>query len=469
MNARLRLSLLALAVFSLLGTNAAHAQRGTPPAPGTTYSSGTSQNGKAGRWETKHDRPTINSKDGTTFGDSRTTVNGASRNSDPVVAANRDGRLYDKRNGRFLSEDGAADAMDRADAYNRPRGVTLADWKLTGDKPAAAGLNAGPFEDGRADILGGGPDDPGRLSVDVLRAEGEGGAQVVALENGYGANAELKGQLTLVGINGEVGKKWGDDMNNVNVGAKGQAYVGANGELGGSGEITTDGVTARGKAGVFAGGKAEGEISGGFTICGVNIGAKGTGEVSYGIGAEAEGYFKVNWSTMTVKIGGKAAATFGGGAGAGGEVEVSLAELMKNPNAAANCAFEKLKAAGEFVIRKGGELVDAAVDLGEAGIEKLGEAADVVGGAISDGASWAGDRVSDAGGAIADGASWLGNKLCVWCDDPPPPPARPVAVAPARSPSGYNGPRNAMTVPTGRGGPDSGGSGSASPGVGITR
>lgn len=43
---------------------------------------------------------------------------------------------------------------------------------------------------------------------------------------------------------------------------------------------------------------------------------------------------------MTVKVGGKAALTFGGGAGAGGEVEISRAKLLKDPRAAGRCALE---------------------------------------------------------------------------------------------------------------------------------
>ena len=403
--------------------------------------------------ERTHERPNLNARDGRTLPGSRTTVNGASRNSDPVVAQNSAGRNYDKRNGRLMSDSQAADANDRAGAYETPEGVTLASWE-TGE--GEAGLNAGPFENGRANILGGGPDDPGRLSIDVLRASGEGSASIIALPNGYGATAELKGQVTLIGISGEIEGQYGDDMNNIRGGASGQAYIGAEGELSGSAQITTDGVQANGKAGAFIGGKAEGEITGGFTICGISIEAKGTGEASYGIGAEAEGYFKVNWATMTVKIGGKAALTFGGGAGVGGEVEISLAELMKDPAAAAMCAWDKIKEAGEWVLRTGGELVDGAVQLASDGIEVLSNAADAVTGFVSDVGSTIGQGLSD--GASAVGCFFFG------CDEdePPAPPRRAVATSNFGNNTGRFAPTAATAGSYGNGG-------RASEGVGISR
>src|SRR6476659_288859 len=86
------------------GTSPSEHKEGEEPTAwdGTTH---------VGKGEWTHERPTMS--DG--------TKNGRSWNSDPVVGENKNGRLYDKRNGQFISKDNAKDARERADNYENPK------------------------------------------------------------------------------------------------------------------------------------------------------------------------------------------------------------------------------------------------------------------------------------------------------------------------------------------------------------
>lgn len=342
-------------------------------------------------------------------------------NTDPVIAKGPRGQLYDLNTGRLLTPQEVADATERANAYAVPRSVTVVEYGDAG----ALGITEGAFVNGRATLVEG---EYGRIDVNALRLDGQWSAKGGISREGVTGSFYAKGQATLFGITGETKTFALGDPNgltNATVMAKGQAYVGAEAELDANVLINREGVSGNVSAGAFAGGKAEGDIVGGFSICGVSLGATGHGEVSYGIGAEAQGYFKVNWATMTVKIGGKAALTFGGGAGAGGEVEISLSKLMKDPRAAAMCALDGLKKAAEK------------------GIEVLSNGADAVTSFVSSGAK----------------------KLCFWCEDEKP---KPTSVS-ATDAGGYNGGRNTRTtVPSGTGA-GTPGNGRGSRGVGITR
>lgn len=396
-----RLGALSVVVASLLAGDVAFAQ-GTPPAatdPSRAATRAAIANGAPGTaggitgpldpnptygpsgpvpgsgWEKTHQRPKIWSYD-----------------SDPIVAERpgKPGKFYDARTGDnrirgTMNKDVAADAIERRGYYEPKKTVNLYDW-TTGEK--AVGINAGPFKDGRWTVAGnenfdGSKENGGRLSVDALRLSGQADAKVGVVTQGYGVqgNVALKGQATLVGINGEFAQKWGRG-GPVEGGftGKGQAYVGAEAYAIGTAEISTQRLTANGKIGAFAGAKAEGELSG--EIGSQYVGSiKGTvkGEVSYGIGASAEGYFTVDWTTMTVKVGGRASAALGVGAGVGFDTEISV-------KPAVDWTVKQVKAAGT---------------------------------AIANGATVAAN-------AVADGAKWVAKKLCFWCSDPPPPVSAPI-------------------------------------------
>ena len=323
------------------------------------------------------------------------------RNSDPVVAM-RDGggtkgdRYYDSRTGETLSRPAANEALNRQEMYGQQNSVQIYEWDLPGGE---VGMNAGPFENGRW-TLAGGPREEGQaggeLNFDVLRAEAGGTAQAGFIPGGVQANVDYKAQATLVGINGEYTTGRYNIAGPVNgeTSVNGQAYIGAEATLNATAELSTERLRLNGRAGAFAGGKLEGEIK--QTVGLENVGdisATLQGEISYGIGAQAEGYFNVDWTNMSVKFGGRASAALGVGAGLGFETEISV------------------KPAVDWVVQNGGAVVSAA-----------------------------GDALSSAGSAIAGTASAIGKKLCFWCSDPPAPTA-PVATAP-----GTNVTRNAPTT-----------------------
>lgn len=417
-----------LAVLSLLmfapATLAYANEPGGAPSSGEepTAWDGTTHVGKG---EVSHERPVMS--DG--------TKNGRSWNSDPVVGENKNGRLYDKRNGQFLSKDNAKDARERGENYeNDPKGVTL----YQKDGEGTTGINVGPIKDGSVNLAEG---KYGSVDLNVGQLYGEYTAGVGVTKDGVTGRVQAYGQVTLVGLSAETKDfKFGNEELGGDVRARGNAFIGADGTVDGSLAVGKNGVNAHGKAEVFAGGKATGQVAGSLTICGVSIAARGEGEVSYGIGATAEGYFKVDWSTMTVKIGGKAALTFGGGAGAGGEVEISLQKLIENPSMAANCAWEGVKKVAEAAYEGGKELVSTAYDLGKQGVAALSSAADTVG-----------STLSNAGDTLASAA----HHLCFWCSDDKP----------KDDSGGSNVARNAVTVPPG----DSNSGGGATPIYGQKR
>ena len=81
--------------------------------------------------------------------------------------------------------------------------------------------------------------------------------------------------------------------------------------------------------------------------------------MSAGAGAGAVGFFKVDWVKGSVKFGGNADATLGLGAGAGGTVEVSIEQILKDPRMAGLCVKDG-------VTKFGKSLSDGAVAVGNA-------------------------------------------------------------------------------------------------------
>ncbi len=455
MKGRIARRILLPLLLALPGVALADGGNTGPSDPNVTF------NGTTFKRDSVHQRPAINSKKGHTLPGGRTSANGWAVNSDPVVAENRNRRLYDKRNGQFLSQSQAEAAKRSSKYYEAGTGVTLFELKtgtqdINGNyQPDATGLNAGGFKDGRYNILheAGSPNAgtiPNRLSVDVLRAEGQGTVKVGVIPGGVAAAAQLRGQATLIGLSGEYTRSFGDSdsINTAQVSTKGQAFVGAAGELQAVANVSNRGALLTGRAGAFVGGRAEGEAGGSVTICGVQIGAKGVGEVSYGLGAAAEGYMVVNWSTMTVKFGGRAAATLGLGAGVGGEVEISLQKVLENPAMAARCALQPLADLAVAAYETGRDLVLAARDLGAQGIEQLTNAYDAV-------SSYVGDTLSQASDFVSNGIQ----SLCFWCSK-----SAPAPNAVATNSQGLQLPRNSRTVVSGPSQPGSGG-----PSIGLRR
>lgn len=319
-----------------------------------------------------------------------------SRNSDPIVAErpNAPGKYYDARqqDNRVrgtLGKDRVADAKEREGYYDQKNSVTIASGEKELWKGAVVEGSAGEFnkETGNG----------AKVEACALCTEGKISGNAGITANGVQASGTFEAGAYLAKVDGEAGAKYNGDVVQAGVNAKGSAFVGAQVKGTGTVEISRERITANGKVGAFAGGKAEGSVSGEVGLTNVGT-AKGTvtGEISYGIGASAEGYFTVDWSTWTVKTGGRVSATLGVGAGVGFQTEISVKPA-----------------------------VDWAVDK-----------AKVVGTAIADGAT----RV---GSAIADGAKSLVSSLCFWCD-PPAPVAAPMP-APQQINTGAAPPLNAST------------------------
>lgn len=402
-----RFGILLLTLATTLAASDAHAQRNRRPAP--AYNGAASNgsrvgpndptptygpNAPPGSKEIRHNRPEI-----------------WARNSDPIVAErpNAPGKYYDARTqpGRergTLNRGEVADARERAGLYDQqPNVVTLGEVStdLPNGEKRAVGLNAGGFENGRRDILGGGEGDAGRLSVDVLRAEGTAKAGWGATDSGgVQASVDLRGQATLVGLNGEIAGRTNVGAVDLVGKAEGQVFVGADAQAIGQATIDWRGgprVMVNGKAGAFAGAKATGTVEGGVEYGGNSAKAQVLGEVSYGIGANAEGYFKFDWATWSVKYGGRANVTLGVGAGLGVQGELNLSGVRRIVTDAIPGAVSALK--------------DGAVSVGNS-----------IAGGISNGAQ----AVSNFFGGLFGGGN-------------------------SSPPSGSNVPRGAPTVPTASG------------------
>lgn len=414
--------------------NFAHAEGHEPPAgEGETHGGGSHEGPifvrnsptTVGSGHTPHERP---AREGQIYGS--TKPNGGPFR-DPIIGQNSAGRNVVKENPNnpnmrgtpYANKGQVATAHEHKEDFEQPRGVTLIS---TSGKGPIAGLNAGPFKDGRANVLDG---HYGEVNVDVLRVDREYSAGVGIGNGNVQAQAGGRVVATLVGVHAETKNLTLGDPNGIN-NAMGQlearAYIGADAEGNISAHAGKDGIGGQAEAGAFAGGKAEVQGAGTVTICGVAVNLTGVAEASYGIGAKASGAFDINWSTMTVRVGLKGSLTVGGGLGAGGTVEISLDKVLRNPEAAAKCVADHLLEAGKFVVEKGGELVDGAVNLGGRGIDALGRGADAVS-----------STISDAGHGIANFFGFGGR------DNPPP--TRPIAVGPT---PGSNVSRNSPTTPT---------------------
>ena len=399
-------------------------------------------------WEKKveHERPTVGSKNAPGYAQGkRPTVNGRSVSSEPIVATDKNGRPYDKRNGQKLSKENAEKAEKWAEGYEAKDQLTLISGEM---EEKSAGINVGPFKDGRVELAKG---KYGEVNLDVARVSASGDYSAGITKDGLQAQGKFEAKATLIGISGETETaQLGDPegLNNASVKASGEAYIGADGSVDANLGITKNGINGGGTAEVFAGGKVKGTAEGTVTICGVQIDLQGEAEASYGIGAKASGQFSIDWSKMSVKIGGSASLTVGGGAGAGGTMEISLAKVLKDPGAAAECVARNLAKAAEFVIEKGGELVDAAADLAGKGIDKLSQGVNAVT-----------STLSDAGSSVASFFGFGGG-------DDKPKPTKPVAVAT----SGNNTSRNSNTTPGGTtGGAGNSRGATAAEGYGIKR
>ncbi len=146
-------------------------------------------------------------------------------------------------------------------------------------------------------------------SVTILGADGS--AEATIDKDGVKINAD--GTLTILGAEGSIHGELGP----AEVGLEGKAFVGATGE--GGLDIGKEGVHAGGE--LFVGGKLEGSVSGDVG----GIGGEGRGELSYGLGAAADG--EVTIKDGKIRIGGDVGLTFGVGGKLGGDVTIDVPKV----------------------------------------------------------------------------------------------------------------------------------------------
>jgi hypothetical protein len=246
----------------------------------------------------------------------------------PIVGTNKAGRLYDKRNGQFITKEQAAASKEITDGYKAAKQIDIPGAKFdTGEH--SVGVNYGIIKDGEIKLADG---KYGNVTVQVLQAKANASGNLGLTSNGLQGNLKGEATATLVGISGElknVGLGDPKGLNNASLGATGSAAVLATAKgdlhLG----VTKQGINAGGNFEAFAGAKAEAQAKGMVTILGIQVTATGNVEASAGIGASGSFSAKFDWSNMSFKVGGKLAATLGLGAGAGGSVEISIKPLVK--------------------------------------------------------------------------------------------------------------------------------------------
>ncbi len=279
-----------------------------------------------------HERPVIRTEPETIRNHGRRDARGSwSWNSDPVLGTDAIGRTYDKRTGGLLQphdrrrREKIAEARLRDGLYD-DRTRFPVELIAVGDGGATGFTGAG-FENGRRTLASG---RAGEVYADVDRVEGYYTAGLHAGRNGIGGRAGVQGEAVAVGLQAVSTRlEVGDARAHANVYGRAKAFLGADGRAELQATINTRRVNFVAEAGAFVGAKARGEVVGSAKFLGIGVRTTLAAEASFGLGAEARGYFRVDWSTMTVRIGGKAAATFGGGLGAGAMVEISAADAVK--------------------------------------------------------------------------------------------------------------------------------------------
>lgn len=216
---------------------------------------------------------------------------------------------------------------------------------------------------------------------------------VTATGRAYLIEGKLEGQAQLLG----------DAETGLVIAGKVDARVGVEGTLGADVVVNKEKVALSGSVQAFAGAKAFGQVPLTATLCKLAATGRLKGEVSAGIGGTASGTIEVDWSSLKVKVSGALAGTLGLGAGVGGDVYVDLSELVDDPMAVVNCLKGKAKDLALKALAAGEVLVDAAVDVVQAGA-----------GLVVDGAQALNRGAQAAASAVADKASGLASGIYNW-------------------------------------------------------
>lgn len=218
-----------------------------------------------------------------------------------------------------------AEKKARAKELSKPKNHVEV-WKAGTTGKTGINIEALGLKDGEVALV------PENAYVDVKlkvgQVEGTAVTQANVGPDGVDVNINLEAKAVLIGVQAETGKlEAGDKMLGGSVYARTEAAILAEAKAQGHLKVGPDGVLVGAEGSLFAGGKAKLEVPATVTVGGVETRATVVGEVSYGIGIEGKVYTKITWTSVKFRAQGHAAL----GVGAGGEidVEISVAELVK--------------------------------------------------------------------------------------------------------------------------------------------
>ncbi|MEE2750822.1 MAG: hypothetical protein VX519_05285 [Myxococcota bacterium] len=183
----------------------------------------------------------------------------------------------------------------------------------------------------------------------------------------------------------------------------GEANLGTKLGAGASATVGLSGVSLDGKVTAFAGADATGWVGIGASLCDIRVDTRGKASVSAGIGAEANGTIKMDWSQGQFGLGGGLGATFGPGMGTGAEIWIDAQQIVKDPKKVASCLGDKAETAALFM---------AEPQIRNAELQR--ESSDALLQATKQSFNWSQDKAEDlwdwSSGHATDAASWSRNR-----------------------------------------------------------
>lgn len=243
----------------------------------------------------------------------------------PIVGTDASGNFVDVRDGRTLTAEEAAAAVEASDLGGSGIGVTVLHAETSGIK----GLTKGKFKDGSLELKKG---TLGKATLDAGSAWGYATAGAAVGADGVRGGGSTGGTLTVIGLSATTKTAgFGKKDSTVKGAAEGLGYamVGADGSAGALARIGADALAVGAKAGAFIGASAGLSAIGELSVAGVAVRILAGASAGYGLGSDVAAFFKLDWTNMAVRIGGRALAALGPAAGLSLDVEISLAGLMK--------------------------------------------------------------------------------------------------------------------------------------------
>lgn len=208
----------------------------------------------------------------------------------------------------------------------------------------------------------------GFVEVELVRGEIAGKTHAGTVKNGVAAAASGSVDATIAAVKADTGRVVAGDPKRAFVDgqASGEAELRGKAQANASAKATTHAIEASAGGTAFIGARAGGKVDGKATLCGVSVVGKGDGELSVGAGASASAQFAIDWTNLKFRAGANAAATLGVGGGAGGNVEISLENLKKDPRAAGSCALQTVESvAGRKAAHQVAKTAKQAAAVGE--------------------------------------------------------------------------------------------------------